>query len=244
MVEGLSPRSDGDKVMARTVGSSGRRTVAAIRRAGLRLIYKHGYEAMSLRQLAAEVGILQGSLYNHIRTKQDLLFELITFHMDDLLRALEEALRQDGTPTDRLKAFVGFHVDYHMTRKQEVFICYSELRSLTPRNFKAIVAMRQAYESRLIAILESGVADGSFSCGDCKVAAYGILSMLSGICGWFRPDGRLSRADIAELFTDMALKSVSSDTLRRKQRSDAVLPLTLKPSVGALATLRRHKAAR
>ena len=49
----------------------------AIRKAGLRLIFEHGYAAMSLRQLAAEVGIQSGSLYNHISTKQELLFDLI-----------------------------------------------------------------------------------------------------------------------------------------------------------------------
>ncbi|HKU04506.1 MAG TPA: TetR/AcrR family transcriptional regulator, partial [Bradyrhizobium sp.] len=40
--------------MARTVGSYGPKTMEAIRKAGLRLIFEHGYEAMSLRQLAAE----------------------------------------------------------------------------------------------------------------------------------------------------------------------------------------------
>src|ERR1700760_2275179 len=110
--------------MPRTVGSSGRKTVAAIRRSGLRLIYKHGYAAMSLRQLASEVGILQGSLYNHLQTKQDLLFELITLHMDHLLAGINATLATGGSPMQQLAAFVEFHVDYHMTRKQEVFICY------------------------------------------------------------------------------------------------------------------------
>ena len=63
--------------MARTIGSYGPKTLEAIRKAGLRLIFEHGYEAMSLRQLAAEVGIQAGSLYNHIATKQELLFVLI-----------------------------------------------------------------------------------------------------------------------------------------------------------------------
>lgn len=58
--------------MARTSGSSGPATFEAIRKAGLRLIYRYGYEAMTLRQLAGEIGLVQGSLYNHIATKQDL----------------------------------------------------------------------------------------------------------------------------------------------------------------------------
>lgn len=78
--------------MARTIGSHGPTTLEAIRKAGVRLIFEHGYEAMSLRQLAAEVGIQAGSLYNHISTKQDLLFDLVQDHINDLLRELDLAL--------------------------------------------------------------------------------------------------------------------------------------------------------
>jgi AcrR family transcriptional regulator len=207
--------------MSRTIGSSGPKTVAAIRKAGLHLIYKHGYEAMSLRQLAAEVGIQQGSLYNHIRTKQDLLFDLITVHMDDLFREFGEAVPTDGPAVDRLRAFVHFHVGYHVNRKEEVFICYSELRSLEPENFRTICGLRQDYERRLMRILDDGVAQGSFLPIDMKAAAYGILSMLSGICTWFQPDGRLSKDEISALFTTMVLNSVAgpgteADPARRK----------------------------
>ena len=195
--------------MSRTIGSSGPKTVAAIRKAGLHLIYKHGYEAMSLRQLAAEVGIQQGSLYNHIRTKQDLLFDLIMVHMDDLFREFDDCVPADGAAIDRLKAFVRFHVGYHVNRKEEVFICYSELRSLEPENFRTICGLRQDYERKLTRILEDGVAEGSFMPIDMKVAAYGILSMLSGICTWFHPEGRLSRDEISALFTTMVLSSVA-----------------------------------
>jgi AcrR family transcriptional regulator len=195
--------------LARTAGSSGAKTLAAIRRAGLRLIHVHGYEAMSLRQLAAEVGIQQGSLYNHIRTKQDLLFDLIAVHMQDLLQAADAALQAGGLPLARLKAFVAFHVDYHIERKLEVMISYSELRSLEPENFKAVVALRSAYERKLIAILQDGAADGSFALADPRIAAFGILSMLSGIATWFDPRGRLPKAAIAEIFADMVVGAVT-----------------------------------
>ncbi len=78
--------------MARTIGSHGPRTMEAIRKAGLKLIYEHGFEAMSLRQLAAEVGIQVGSLYNHISTKEDLLYDLIRAHMDELFLQFDAAM--------------------------------------------------------------------------------------------------------------------------------------------------------
>src|SRR3954464_10947701 len=106
--------------MARTVGSHGPTTMAAIREAGLRLIFEQGFEAMSLRQLASEVGIQAGSLYNHISTKQVLLFDLIKTHMEELLERLDAALDGTAPPVEQLKSFIGFHLGYHIARKMEV----------------------------------------------------------------------------------------------------------------------------
>ncbi|EPY02785.1 TetR/AcrR family transcriptional regulator [Magnetospirillum fulvum] len=186
----------------------------AISQAGLRLIYEKGYEAMSLRHLATEVGLQVGSLYNHISTKQDLLFGLLRKHMEDLLSSLDEALAPAGDAHQKLQTFAAFHVSYHIARKREVFICYSELRSLDPENYDIIVAMRRAYEQRLITILEDGLAEGRFSVADPQVAAYGILAMLTGVCTWFRPDGRLGADDVVTLYTGMVLDAVGDKTPR------------------------------
>jgi AcrR family transcriptional regulator len=195
--------------MARTIGSYGPKTLEAIRKAGLRLIYEHGYEAMSLRQLAAEVGIQSGSLYNHIATKQDLLFDLVREHINELLRQLDRALQGKEQPIEKLRAFVTFHVTYHMTKKREVFIANSELRSLEPKNYDAIIALRSAYEQRLAQILSEGVADGTFEVTDIQVATFAILALLTGICTWYRPGGRLTREAIVAAHEKLVLSGVA-----------------------------------
>jgi AcrR family transcriptional regulator len=181
--------------MARTIGSHGPRTMEAIRKAGLRLIFEHGYAAMSLRQLAAEVGIQSGSLYNHISTKQELLFELVRDHINELLRQLDRALEGKQRPTDRLRAFTAFHVTYHMTRKREVFIANSELRSLEPKNYGAIVALRGAYEQRLAEILSEGLT------------------------AWYRPGGRLTREAIVAAHEKLVLSGVTPGTGSSRARA-------------------------
>lgn len=196
--------------MARTVGSNGPKTMEAIRKAGLKLIHEHGYEAMTLRQLAAEVGVQVGSLYNHISTKQDLLYDLIKTHMNELFAELAkvEANSIDLGPVERLKAFIVFHVTYHILRKREVFIGASELRSLDPNHYEDIVGLRRQYEKRLMTILEDGRTQGLFQITDIAVAAYGILAMLTGVCNWFRPSGRLSREEVAQVYCDMVLRGL------------------------------------
>ncbi len=208
--------------MARTIGSYGPKTMEAIRKAGLRLIFERGYEAMSLRQLAAEVGIQAGSLYNHISTKQELLFDLIQDHINELLRQLDRALDSKQEPVEKLRAFVSFHVTYHMTRKREVFIANSELRSLEPKNYEAVVALRGAYEHRLAAILADGVEQGAFEVGDVQVATFAIIALLTGLTAWYRPGGRLTREAIIVAHEKLVLSGVSPlappPTARGKRR--------------------------
>ena len=195
--------------MARTIGSYGPKTLEAIRKAGLRLIFEHGYGAMSLRHLAAEVGIQVGSLYNHISTKQELLFGLVQDHINELLRQLDLALEGKQGPVEKLRAFVAFHVTYHMSRKREVFIANSELRSLEPKNYDAIVALRSAYEQRLAGILAEGVSEGVFEVVDVQVATFAILALLTGLCAWYRPGGRLTKEAIVSAHEKLVLSGVS-----------------------------------
>jgi AcrR family transcriptional regulator len=196
--------------MARTIGSYGPKTLEAIRKAGVRLIFEHGYAAMSLRQLAGEVGIQSGSLYNHISTKQQLLFDLVKDHINELLRQLDLALQGKERPEEKLRAFVAFHVTYHMTKKREVFIANSELRSLEPKNYEAIVALRGAYEQRLADILAEGVSQGVFEVVDVQVATFAILALLTGLCTWYRPGGRLTREAIIAAHEKLVLSGVAS----------------------------------
>lgn len=197
--------------MGRKAGSSGARTHDAIRAAGLELIRRHGYEGMSLRQLAAEIGLQQGSLYNHISTKQDLLMELLRGHMQDLLTALNQALAGIDDPLARLRAFIAFHLHYHMTRQAEVFVINFELRSLEPDNYAEIIALRQQYEKTLADILALGMRRKLIRKTDIPVTTYALLAMLTGICTWYQPEGRLNEKQLIELHTELVFKGLVSE---------------------------------
>jgi AcrR family transcriptional regulator len=175
----------------------------------LRLIYRQGFAAMNLRDLAAEVGIQPSSLYNHIASKQALLFDLMQEHMATLLAATDAALEAAGPGLmDRLRAFLTHHVLYHTERRQEVYIANFELRALDPPNYARIVELRRGYEARLMALLEEGVATGELEVADIPVTTFALLAMLTGICTWYRPNGRLEKAALVALHTELALNGV------------------------------------
>lgn len=197
------------KAMARTIGSNGTRTAEAIRQAGVKLIYRHGYEAMSLRQLAAEVGLQSGSLYKYFENKQNLLFDIVREHMEDLTAKAEADLADVSQPLDQLKAFAAFHLRYHMTRMAHVFIANMEIRSLEDEHRAVIIAQRHRYEGLLEGILRRGAETGVFQVSEPKVATYAIISMLTGICMWYRPEGRLSQDDLVGIYTALVVSGVT-----------------------------------
>ncbi|SNS47962.1 TetR/AcrR family transcriptional regulator [Tropicimonas sediminicola] len=193
--------------MARKTGSHAEITGPRIRAAALELFARHGYAAVSMRQIAAEVGVQAGALYTYTADKQSLLFELMRNHMEHLLGCWEEEPRPDD-PLACLEAFTRFHIRYHLDRPDEVFISYMELRNLEPEHFAVIEGLRRRYERELEAILASGREDGCFTVPDTKVATMGLIAMLTGIGTWFRDTGRLSRFDVEQLYWDMVRGAV------------------------------------
>ena len=197
--------------MSRKVGSIGIETAQQIRNAGVRLIYERGFEAMSLRQLAAAVGLQPGSLYNHIPNKQALLFGIMRDYMDDLISAVDTAIDPAADPVTRLKQFVGFHLRHHIARKADLRIVNLELRSLDPDHLNQVVAMRDNYEARLFAILSDGAKAGVFRFADLRVTLFAILAMLTGVAAWWRADGRLSVDEIVVSHEALVLCAINAD---------------------------------
>lgn len=195
--------------MARTRGSVGAETEKAIRKAAIELIAKHGFEAMTLRDLAEHVGLQPGSIYRYIATKDQLLVDIMAEHMEALLAAWRKWDDAQADPRARLESFVEFHIRYHFERQKEVLIANLELRSLTPDARRAAVALRKAYENELCTILDAGMTAHLFPRIDSGVATYAIISMLTGVCFWYSPKGRLPVDDIIDIHKQLVLGSLS-----------------------------------
>ena len=193
--------------MARKQGSYSGITGPAVRAAALRLFARHGYAAVSMRQIATEVGVQAGALYLYTPDKQTLLFDLMHDHME-LLLAETQKHPFEGTPGARLETFVRFHIGFHVTRPETVFLAYMELRNLSPENFEIIERLRSDYESILAAILDEGAQGGDFVVEDVRVTTMALIALLTGVNTWFREGGRLSQDRIEDIYLEMVNRMV------------------------------------
>jgi len=196
--------------MARKSGSDGKKTARELRFAATRLFAKYGYAAVSMRQIATEIGVQAGALYLYTPDKQTLLYQIMDRHMDDLLLAWN-AESQDAIsdPMAKIEKFVRFHIRFHLDRGDEIFIAYMELRNLSEENFTLIEQKRREYERLLGEILEAGNASGRFALCDTRLSSYAIIAMLTGVSTWYKGDGRLSLDKIEEVYLCMVRGLVS-----------------------------------
>lgn len=196
--------------MARTAGSDGEKTSAALREAAVNLIARFGYEAVTMRQLAAEIGLQAAALYRYYPTKEDLLFALMLDHMNGLIAAWSAARPPAANPVDRLAAFVRNHIRFHVERRHSTHVSNMEIRSLSREKLSAILKLRGGYEKELRQILREGSEKGVFAIEDTGLTAMAIIQMITGVIVWFRPDERLSVGEVTDTYLKMTMRLVGA----------------------------------
>ena len=195
--------------MARKTGSHAEITGPRVQAAATELFARHGYAAVSMRQIASKVGVQVGALYNYTPDKQGLLLDIMDRHMNELLDAWAEESKPEN-PVGRLEAFCRFHVRFHVARPDTMFIANMELRNLTPENFEAVEGLRHRYESALEKILLAGQKVGLFNITDVRLTTMAVLALLTGVANWYREGGRLPLTEVERIHWEMVRGAVGA----------------------------------
>jgi AcrR family transcriptional regulator len=172
---------------------------------------------MSMRQLAAEVGVQEAALYRYYPTKEELLYSLMLTHMQALHAAWDTARPRDDDPVLRLEAFLDNHIRFHLAERHSTHVNNMELRSLSEPKLRDILKSRAAYENELRQILSDGMRAGVFIEEDVVLTSMAIIQMVTGAIVWFRPDERLSVNDVAARYHAMTMRLVGADAREKKR---------------------------
>lgn len=164
-----------------------------------------GYRATTMRDIASEVGVLAGSLYAHIDSKESLLLEIVTDAFDPFTR-LADYLEQSSEPPDvRLRTAIEEHVRAVADSRERTLVVLHQWRYLTGAHYTRIVDMRRRYEDAFSATLEEGVASGIFGPLDVRIATFTILGVLNWVPEWFSSKGPQTVDEVAHGLADTLL---------------------------------------
>ena len=176
--------------------------------AAARIFREKGYHGTSVRDIAESVGLLKGSLYHYIRSKEELLARLFEGALEDTIRELEAIATQDARASERLRDMVTAYVRSVTENIDAVSLYLREWRSLPAPQLARVRARRRAMRTLFEDVIADGVRAREFAAGDAKIAALAILGMCNWLYEWYRPRGRLDADELARTIADQALRSV------------------------------------
>lgn len=141
------------------------------------LLAEVGYGAMSMRQLASRAGILPGSLYHHVASKQDLLLLVL----QDLLEERDSAWRQlprKKTFLGELQGLIRFVLAWQVAHPNDAKVLEHEHRHLDAQQKNWLAQRTNSLESRLHNLLRRGQQKSTLGNIDVESAALAIMALL------------------------------------------------------------------
>jgi len=168
---------------------------------------QRGYHGVSVREIAKAAGVQASSLYSHLESKEQLLFELMLLGHEEHHDLLRQVLLESGTdPAEQVEQLVTAHVVFHATYPLLARICNRELAALGAVNRDQVVAVRSQSEQLFIDVIDRGVRLEVFSVPDPWLATAAIAAMGLRVAEWWSAEVAYSIEDVAAAYRLFALR--------------------------------------
>jgi TetR/AcrR family transcriptional regulator, cholesterol catabolism regulator len=157
-----------------------------------------GFAATSMRDLAETVGIEAASLYNHIRSKNEIL-EAICFDVANRFNAnldIVEVSKQASIP--KVESLLRFHIRQMVENYEEVYVADREWKHLEEPYLSNFQNQRRTYRKKFASIIEEGIQKSEIKKIDAPTAVLIMLHAVSGIESWHRSKARINDRELED----------------------------------------------
>ncbi len=176
-----------------------------------RVFHEKGYAAASIQDVADALGMLKGSLYYYIESKEDLLFTIIEQVHRDTMERLEHWLTIEADTLVKVRAFLRWQVLTYCRDFRKVGVFLHDFRSLSPERQQVILDERDRYDQIMRELIRQGQAEGSIAADvDPKLTAMAVFGMMNWISTWWHEDGPNTPEEGAQQFCDFALSGLTA----------------------------------
>lgn len=183
-----------------------------IHRVACRLFRERGFHGASVRDIAEEVGLVGGSLYAHIESKDDLLWEIVDSAADRFFDALKPIVEANLAIVQKLRTAMIAHVAV-IARDLDAAAVYTvEWRHLEPKRREIFTRRRDDYEAMFRRLAREAMQQGFIATADEAMATRFILSSLNYLFTWYRPDGRMTPDEVGRMMSDYILDGLKRRT--------------------------------
>ncbi len=183
-------------------------TRAQILRLAAAAFRREGFFGASMKDIAAAAGMKTGNLYYYFSNKEDLLYACQKDALDRLMKGAKDVAASGAAAGEKLGALVRAHV-LCLLEETGGSAAHLEFRALEGPHREEIQKRRDEYERVVRGVVAAGVKGGAFRRVDPKLATLAILGALNSTVTWWRPDGPLAPAAIADAFADLLVEGLA-----------------------------------
>ncbi len=183
-----------------------------IQNEALLMMKEMGFAGMTMRGLAKKLGIEAPSLYNHLKSKDELLIEVCSNIALQLETQILEVNDIYFNAIDKLKMAIQGHVNVLTQNITASYVFVNEWRFLPSNEKEIFIQRRDKYESEFRRILDLGINEGNLQFQDVKITSLTLLSALNSIVDWFHPDGDLSSEEVAKQLFQFVGSGIKNET--------------------------------
>lgn len=162
------------------------------------LFREKGFKAASMRDLAEAVGVEAASLYNHIKSKTELLHELCFSVANRFLHKIDEVELEKTSSIEKIEKLLRFHINEMIHHYEEVYVSDREWKHLSDPYLSNFQNQRRIYRKRFAAIIENGIKQKEIKSIDAPTAVLIMLHAISGIESWHRSVQKISAEELEE----------------------------------------------
>lgn len=177
-----------------------------------RLFATKGFDATSMRDIAAEAGVSKALLYHHFTSKDDIYARISFESTQHLYHFVQSRIPADSGAADKVRAFMSAAAEFFAEHRSAWIAASNAFWSDPDRQrLERRVARRRDFELLLRQIIEEGVSSGEFHPVDPAIAGRLILSAINWMQRWFDPSKAMTAQEVALQYADIVLRGMSRD---------------------------------
>jgi len=162
------------------------------------LFKEKGFKAASMRELADIVGVEAASLYNHIKSKNELL-NIICFDVANrYMQMISDIEAEKISSLEKIEKLLRFHITGMVKHFDEVYVSDREWKHLEEPYLANLQTQRRTYRRRIAAIIEDGIKKKEIKKIDAPTAVLIMLHAVSGIESWHRSKEKINGKELEE----------------------------------------------
>ena len=174
------------------------------------LFFKSGYEKTSIRDISKALKISKPGLYYHFTNKQEMLFSIIDGFLEKHLVNLRENIGRFETPEDKFVYIIREHINFFVNYPAQTKVVIYEIYSLEEEYAKIIEPKQREY-LRFFKDVLTQIIEKSGNKTDVTMATFSLVGTLNWVVKWYKPEGRMSPAVLAENISTFYLRGLKGE---------------------------------